>query len=323
MSNIICSPLLTKFSKALNSKILLFRHGESFYNKTIRDFQKLKVKNPAEYKTKITETRFNPSLSDCNLTENGEFQSYDAGKKLEGLNIKYIFTSPLLRALQSCESIIKGYLDVHKVIDKTTGKTIKAIKAPKVIVNPLLFEKIQVTCDIIPNIYKNMEAFPEYDWNDFKALKQETLPIYMLNYCDTIIDIKTKKVKFSTDNPYFNLSLKYFKQNLKFNHQGIVLQAMEELHQENVFIESSVKTYDRLVEFKTNLKNFLNQNELKNDEKILIVGHSVLFKLLSTQNLYEDTLDPVLDEVNYIHLSNGELASLFFDDENLFKNLKI
>jgi len=313
MSNIIRSPLITKFEKNLSSKLILTRHGESIYNKKIREINSLKLKNHEEFTKLRMETRVSPDYCDCDITEHGQEECYNTGKKLESINLKYIFVSPMMRALQSCENVVKGYLDANKINDSN--------KSPKVMVSPLIFEKIEDGCDILSNIYRNMSAYNDYDWTEFKKLRQETLPIYMLNYCDTIIDVKTKEKKFSNDNPYFNLCLSQFKKNLKFNHEDLILRAMEELGE--TYIESSIKTYDRLIEFKTFLSRFLKENTLKKDERILLVGHSIVFKHFFTKMIYEDTFEPVEKEENYIHLNNGETASVYFDDEVLFKNLRI
>jgi len=314
-SNIIRSPLIAKFQKNLTSKFLLTRHGESFYQKKHREIYHIKNKNAQEYSRQIKEIRYDPDLCDCEITENGKNESYYAGKRLNELNIKYVFCSPLTRALQSCQYILKGYTD------NNTNEKIN--KKPKVIVHPLIFEKIETNSDIISNIYRSMSAFPEFDWSEFSKLNQETLPIYMLKYCDTIINMKTNTIKFSNDNPYFNLCFNHYKKNLEFKHQEILLKAMEELNEQNSFIESSIKTYDRLLEFKTFVKNFLKENNLKNDERILMVGHSILFKHLATNLIYEDTFDPVEIDENYIHLDNAQMASLYFDDEILFRNLRV
>lgn len=309
MSNLIRSPLLTTFTRDLSSKLLLVRHGESIFQKRHRSIAHLKNKNHNEFMKLKHEIQYDPELCDCEISALGQEECYNAGRRLEQFNIKYIFVSPVWRALQSCEYILKGYFH-------NNGK-----KHPEVIVNPLIFEKIEDNCDIVPNIYRNMDEFDDYNWEEFEKIP--FLPIYMLKYCDTIIDLKNDEIKLSRDTPYYNLCLNYFKKNLKYNHEEVLLKAMEELDKKNVFIESSIKTYDRLFEFKLYLKRFLEENKLKNDEKILLVGHSIVFKHFFTKMIYENSFDPVENKDNYIHLENAEIASVYFEDYAMFKGLQL
>jgi len=312
-SKIIRSPIFSKFQRNVSSKLLIVRHGESFYQKALKDVHHLKATNPSEYSKMVNIARFNPELCDCDITEKGKKECFESGEQLELVRIKYVFVSPLMRALQSCEWLLKGYLDAIK-------KSGKSIKTPKVMVNPLIFEKIEDSCDFVPNIYRNMEAYKNYDWKEFKKLKQESLPIYMLNYCDTVFDATTNSPQISNENPYYKRCLSEYRTNLKFNHQEIILNAMKEINP--AFIESSFKTYDRLLEFKTFLKKFSKESDLKKDEKILFVGHSIVFKHIFTNMIYEESFQPVEEDDNFIHLDNAQVASLYFDDEALFNNLK-
>jgi len=314
---IIRSPIFSNFKQNVSSKLILLRHGESIYQQrlkeVVKEYHQLKSSNPNEFTRLVNKVRFNPDLCDPVLSEQGKTESYEAGEKLEMLNIKYVFVSPLMRALQSCDLLLKGYIDAIK-------KSGRSIKSPKVMVNPLLFEKIEDSCEIVPNIYRNMNSFKNFDWKEFKKLRQESLPIYMLHYCDTVLDKTSNTAQVSNDNPYFKLCFNLFKKNLEYTHKDVILKAMEELSP--VFIESSFKTYDRLLEFKTFLKNFTKENSMKNDDKILLVGHNALFKHLFSNMIYQENFQPVETEDNFLKLDYAQTASLFFEDEALFSNLK-
>jgi len=86
---------------------------------------------------------------------------------------------------------------------------------------------------------------------------------------------------------------------------------MKELGLHNKYIESSRKTMERLELFKMYINGFLDENNSKlgGDKKVLVVGHSILFKHLTSRKLYEDTYEPFEDE---IVLKNCETVSLSF-----------
>ena len=85
----------------------------------------------------------------------------------------------------------------------------------------------------------------------------------------------------------------------------------------DVYIESSHKTFQRLMNFKNYLNLFLEKNKLEDNEKILVIGHSVLFKHLMSTQLEENSFIPLKSE-NV--LKNCEIAGISFE---YWSNVKV
>ena len=82
----------SRFSKDLNSNILVMRHGESLFN---IEFNKLKdIKDEKLYEEKRNDIRFSERLLDSDLTELGVEQCKNSAEILKNTAIKYIFVSP-------------------------------------------------------------------------------------------------------------------------------------------------------------------------------------------------------------------------------------
>jgi hypothetical protein len=73
---------------------------------------------------------------------------------------------------------------------------------PHVIVHPLIFEKIEDSCDLLGDINSNMKAWNNYDWSLYKNIEHTN--IYQLNYCDNV------PIKKKLDFNYYQMAIKNF-----------------------------------------------------------------------------------------------------------------
>jgi len=275
----VINPLKTNFERnkfKLKSELIILRHAESYFNIAIHDLEKkIKFHDHCEFIRTKNRIRFSPDLLDCDITEKGLNQCIEAGQniKFNNYNIKYVFVSPMKRCLMTCENVLKS-----------------ANINPQVIVHPMLFEKIEDSCDLIKDLKINMKCWNKYDWSLFYEIDA----FYQLKYLD----------RDTLD--YYKIPWNHLKNNIC---SDIIINWMEILEKHNHFIESSTITYNRLSDFKKLLIPFLKNNNLKNNEKILIIGHSVLFKHLTATHVSEDNHNPISNEEV---LKNCEYAGLSF-----------
>jgi len=238
------------------------------------------------------EIRFSEELMDAEITDNGKLQCYEAGKNLKDkINLKYVIVSPLKRCLQTTDNLLQSMSQNNAHFRK-----------PEVIVHPLIFEKIEDSCDWLFDAKKNMAAFPHFNWSLFTSI--EHLPIYQFQYCDN-----TLPEKLPTN--YYQTSLDFYKKSKNYYQTKILLSAMQELAHHNLYIESSKKTIKRLQILKEYINSLINENEhtFNPEEKILLVGHSILFKHLTSKYIDGLTFEPSAKE-NV--LNNCEAVSLSF-----------
>lgn len=270
------------------SNIFIIRHAESHFNHAIDDLKSRRhLLNTEEYNQLNMKIRFGSELCDCPLTHKGINQCSEAAYLLNGVNLKYVFVSPLLRTLTTLEHLING-------INKLGHKKFEG----KVIVHPLIFEKLEDSCDIMPDIEKNMKNFSHFDWDLFRSI--EHLPAYQLNYC-------------TGGYSFLEVAKENYKNKNYYDHHNVILPEMLKMSLENKFIESSFTTFQRLSIFLKFLKKFIKESKIPEDEGILIVGHSVLFKHLTSIQINEIDSFPI----NSYVLKNCELANLSLSEEEI------
>jgi hypothetical protein len=269
-------------------KVFLIRHAESNFNLAIRNLEKNKHNLDTEtYLSHKEKIRFGKDFIDPDLTQTGISQCHLAGKSLHesSIDFKYVFVSPLKRTLMTCEKTLESLHSSGQINKK-----------PEIIVHPLLFEKLEDSCDLIGDIKENIKLYPHYNWDLFKDVNH--LPIYQLQHCD----VKHPQYTHTDKDSYYNLALQNYHNCQNYDHHSLVLPAMTLLGREERFIESSKETFNRLQK----LKKFMHENKF--DGRILLVGHSVLFKHVTTEMVDEENLEPSQSEV----LKNCEIAMVNF-----------
>jgi broad specificity phosphatase PhoE len=292
--NLIPNPLRTKISKfpfienkneSAHPKYFLIRHAESKFNLAIRNLEKSKdSKNLKSYLEEKEKIRFGHEYLDSELTNTGLTQCQNAGINLvEGkVEVKYVFVSPLKRCLLTCQKTLEAYHSGNQ-----------SVRKPEIVVHPMLFEKVEDSCDLIKDIQENMKNFPMYNWEMFRDIDHPS--VYQLKFLDT------HHMLHKYD--YYQQAIDNFLKNKNYDHHEFVLDAMTHLGREDKFIESSKTTFERLANF----KSFLSGSHL--DKGVLIFGHSVLFKHVTAESVSENEFEPSHDtEV----LKNCGIAGLSF-----------
>jgi broad specificity phosphatase PhoE len=287
------SATITKFQpQHTGSNLILIRHGQTYFNKAITELERYKyILDSEEYKRKLAEIRFSKSYIDTELTAKGKEEAVNSGTQMEGLNIRNIIVSPMIRTLQTCENIIKSFPSDQSKIN--------------VIVHPALFEKIEDSCDLEKSLTKAMKMFPHYNWDLFKGINYPS--IFQLKDCDTF------PLNYNEMNNYYEHAIQQLPlyPNDSIERLHFILEAMSKLGEEGKYIESSVNTIKRLFVMKKFLLDMIQSIQKEDeDEKVLIVGHSICLQHLTANYLSENMLEP--KEGSFI-LKNCEQVYINFD----------
>jgi broad specificity phosphatase PhoE len=298
---LLANPLKTKLTNNLNeTNLIIIRHAESMFNYELNKVRALKEDMNIERWEKLRrEVKFNDSLIDCGLTDKGIEQCLKAGEELSQFNFTKFIVSPLKRNLLTCYNLLHS-------ISKSNNKFYRENKT-EIIVNPYIYERIEDSCDFIKDIYKTMKEFSFFDNNGLKipidwkqCLLDSHLPIYQLMYCDMVIteDLVMKRKELH----YYQKELESYKKYKKYTDFKDYLAIMDKLEEHHGYaIESNVMTMSRLVKFKEDLGKF------NKDEKILVVGHSELFRHLLASNV-DEGMNPVERTV----IGNCEVVGIKF-----------
>jgi len=289
-----------RFSHDLKSRLLLIRHGESHFNRDLKLVNEMEKHHPSFHEKRF-QVKFTEKYFDSELTETGLHQTKAAAEELRDVNIKYVFVSPLQRALNTCNNVLTN-------LDRYNKNTRGYVK-PKVIVHPYIFEKIEDNCDFFLDIPKKKVKFSNYDWTLFDELRN--FPLYYLQFCDNYINEEGKFCKTPSQMENFKippLSNYYLSKILRDNipFEKLILHELQKLDKHDVWIESSQSTFERIKIFNKTLKEF--SKKLKDDEKILAVGHSIFFK---HQTLLNYDTDHFEDSNNFAYLKNCEIVSYY------------
>ncbi|OMJ72281.1 hypothetical protein SteCoe_29332 [Stentor coeruleus] len=124
------------------NKLYIIRHAQTFYNKA-------QAENEQQGHPHLTgEFRWNPDLADSVLSPEGISQCHSSISYAHSLQIEKVFTSPLRRALETCEILFKDH-PLH----------------PKIIVHPQLHEILHNGHDI--SCYNGIpfSEYAHYDWS--------------------------------------------------------------------------------------------------------------------------------------------------------------
>ena len=117
-------------------RIWLVRHAQTHYNKAQHEWEKTGVSmHNAPF-------RWDESLCDSPLTEEGIQQSAEASQVAHTLDVQKVFVSPFRRALQTCDILFKNHPN-----------------SPEIIVHPVLSECLHNGHDV--SVYEG-NPFPEY-----------------------------------------------------------------------------------------------------------------------------------------------------------------
>lgn len=380
---VLKNPLNITSLKNLNlANVILVRHAESEFNKSIRSIEKkaeimsLPKKEFREMQKLISG---NKEFIDSPITDLGIDQCKKAAMEIANVPIKYVFVSPMRRCLETCRIILENkinlnlknqtktnnssigiinknennaYADANKSnLNKSTASQFNFSTAEnanansydddnhlhlkqimkenkfniKVIVHPYLFEKIEDSCDLIGDIYQNRDDYNYFDWSLFNntGFDKNSILFYQSKFCDNInnneINLNENEAKRELENYYFEtIKNEIFKtkindrQKIKELYHDTIVSGINKLFDQEIFIESSFQTLERLNYFKEFILNFMEMKRIGLDEqtineKILVIGHSVLFKHFTSNYLSEEDFSPGPNEYK---LSNCEFLGV-------------
>jgi len=242
----------------LNGPVIYIRHGETNFNHACKEIPK----DIANLK---------PEYIDCCLSEDGEKQAKGLMDVLNSLNVKKVYSSPLLRCLQTCDIALSTHPNKHLF---------------KVKVNYLLNETLSGNHDFSLDIITKKQNFGKetsilYDWNILDSkYNEEEIETFYLSFIDNqlkedpVIQEIIKNIKLYS-NPFqkdkiseqINFLNKYFFENLKKR------------------AETLDHTYIRVKEFKQNLMKDVLDLDLENKEKILVFTHYSNIRLSSSKEV--------------------------------------
>ena len=274
---IIPRPPSIVFSKNLNGKIIYIRHGETDYNKFL--------------KSKGKSIKYDINYIDSPINKKGEQQALDASKKLQNLNIEIIYVSPLYRCLQTAFFLFKNHPNKKNL---------------KIVVHPLLTEVVSGVNNFTYQIQKTKKKFNQHseikvDWtlfdNEFKTPKDQDL--FFLKY----IDEKKEKIQQKVKSIYDNYGKPKIKEEIAGLGKIIVDAGMRR-------IETLNHLFQRVLKFKSFLKEKYGNELDDNNRKIIIVSHSCFGQIFTSKLCYElkDINDYPKDSCD---MKNCEAVSVF------------
>lgn len=279
MKNVILNKNRLKVNDKIgDSPLILIRHIRSFFNQ-MHDIAN--ENDDLEFDKSI---RFNHSLFDTDIIFKGEDQM-ERAKDLSNYNIKYIIVSPMLRALKTAfESV--------KIIEKSNSS-----EPPIIEVNPYLFEKLEDSCDLLPNIRKNMNLYDKFSFKNkvynvnWKMFTDHNLKDHYQLPFMKLFKLNDKLLR--TDNHYIKCYENLLESNENFTYsdylKDYVLYNMRKL--DDTKIEDGKSVQERLILVSNRVKELMKTLDTSKNEKILIVGHSVIFASWYAEYLHQDSLD--------------------------------
>jgi broad specificity phosphatase PhoE len=267
------------------SQVLMIRHGKSVAN--------VEYANVSEKDESLIlhHWRLNKDLRDSRLAPLGIEQSKNAGIIMNQIKVHTVLVSPLRRTLETAYYIFKEHPDFSKI---------------KFIVVPNLRESMNTSSDI-PENFENVrdefsKIFPHLDYSlmdDYKNQFYYYLEDMSQEYHDKII----KQLHHSEINDYID-------------PMDVLLEEIKlRLPEQN---ESRWNALARAKNTKEFIKNYLSENDIPFDEKVVLVTHYV-YCYMHTGKWYKeysrdealphpdeyfpmDNCDIVNDPTDYAHL---------------------
>jgi broad specificity phosphatase PhoE len=251
------------YEKNSNGNILYIRHGETYYNKG----------EPSGL-----EANTNPDYLDCPLNETGKQQAEAVQQSLNKLKLKYVFSSPLMRCLETTYIALKTHPQRDSIV---------------VIVHPLITEIVNCTHDFNVSFEDkkklfNMESEVKFDWSYFESVYPEPKyrEVYFLDYVDN--------VRPEDQAAYDEVKAEL----LEGNSKDKLIKLVKVLHNKKGQrrFESIKSVFNRGLKFKQYLRDLLKDVQLEGDEKVLVFTHSTFIMVTNSEKAksisYEDCQYP-------------------------------
>jgi len=215
---------------------------------------------------------YHPSMLDCNISVLGKLEIQAMEPILRQFNVKYVFTSPLRRTLETCRLMI----DCQKPKIK-----------PKIFVEPHLRELIMNQSDI-PVFWIEASSLPEYADFDFSAMEQcKKNPLWFLNSVDGASDNFVKEYRHLSK--FFNIEKEIsFEQSIQN-----ILSRMKQSFPRS--LENSLRLPDRVNKSFESIRGIIKKEinecgEDIQDHEVLIVTHYNVIKCIQNEISDEELL---------------------------------
>jgi len=242
------------FESSIKGQFLYIRHGHTDYNTQYQIYKDVK------------EIKYDEKFQDNGLSKTGISQCEALAEKMKDVKMKYVFISPMLRAIETAKIVLENH---------NNGKF-------KIYTHPLLTETLSACCDISKNIELKKKLIKEMSPNEdywkyfeeFCKMNNVEEECFYMNFINS--DLKYKDI------------CKELCTNISTNRKdGMVGELIKELTDERNKPETYFGTFQRAVLFKKFLKDFTEKNKLEKDEKICIFSHSAFIRLSTSKLAYE------------------------------------
>ena len=236
------------YETSTDGKILFIRHGTTDYNKVL-------FSDPTNKETH----KVNENYIDCPLSIDGINDCHPSAEILLNLNIKYVFVSPLLRCLETAELLLGRHKNSNQM---------------EIFVHPFIAEIVSSCHDISTNIKVKKEKYNlnsdlKFNWKYFEETFREIKDqeAFFLNF----IDNPDKKQISSLMDKYKNSP-----------EPGLISQILGNFWKKNQRPESINSLNIRCKLFKKFIQGFIDDKNISEDEKILVITHSAVIRLTSS-----------------------------------------
>ena len=244
-------------------KVWVIRHGTTLLNKLEKEFK---------MNGKIFDKFDLDGLLDCPISEDGVKQSISLQDEINKLDLKYVFVSPLRRALQTSYYLLQKYPKKSRL---------------QIYVHPLLREVLHNANDI-PCDFLN-EVVPLYEKYSSEGLNY--------NFNEYFNGYKSKRIYFAYDLQT-NASKELLEElanekNLSYNDiLKIVVNFIKKYDRdsERIPVESLANVRSRGEKFVSFLQNFINEKKIL-PENVLVVSHANLLSSLFMDQIYEHLVE--------------------------------
>ena len=244
------------YTQDTSGKLLLMRHGETFFN--IDSDKKGKV--------------VNPNYIDCRLDEKGILQAKSIQKQLNELSIENIYISTMYRVFQTILNALENHPNLNNI---------------RVVIHPDVNEVTSCVQDYLLDIKQtkkdfNMNTKVKFDWTLFgeyvKGIKWDENFYYFENF-DCFEEGKKNEM-------YQKLKELYEKKDFE-SFKNCLSELAKIRYAQKKRFESLKNLQIRFNKFLDYIKEKHKETLNNLDEKILVVTHDSFIKCATDRRLYE------------------------------------
>jgi len=229
-------------------QVLYVRHAQTGYNTYSEELKQAKL------------IRLEEKYQDCELSDIGKLQAESFFQQIKDLDVKYCFSSPLSRCLETSYLALKQHKNANDM---------------EIIVHPLLNEIISSTQTITKPIKSKKEKYNlntqiKYDWSVFDKYYQdeEEQNHYYFNFVDNqIVESQRDLIRQIKSSP----------------EEGQISKFLGAFWQHGCRPETFKSLLNRTILFKNYLKEFIKDKQLKDNEKVLIFTHAGFIRMSSSK----------------------------------------